>query len=162
MRGLLGRDGDGQRLRIGVADVLGREPHQPPRDVERILARLEHPREPVHRGVGVAVAHRLVQRGDEVVVLFAGLVVEQHPALDRLFRELRQIEPPHGRRPVVGADAAASSSRFSADRASPLANRAIARERLVVDIERLRAEAALAVGERAPQDDRAGRPRRVR
>jgi hypothetical protein len=62
-----------QRLGIGVADVLRREPHQSARDVERILAGFEHARHPVDRGVGIAVAHRLVQRGDEVVVLLAAL-----------------------------------------------------------------------------------------
>ena len=40
-----------ERLRVGVADVLRGEAHQPARDVERILAGLDHPRQPVDRGV---------------------------------------------------------------------------------------------------------------
>src|SRR5205807_2825653 len=75
MDGILRGDCDRQRLRVGVADVLGREAHEPPRDVQWILTRFEHPREPVHRRVGIAVAHRLVKRGDEVVMLFSAFVV---------------------------------------------------------------------------------------
>ena len=108
-----------QRLRIGVADVLGREADQPSRDVQRVLAGFHHARQPVDGGVRIAVAHRLVQRGDEVVVLLADLVVEQRPALHRLLRRARRqrccMPSTSGRR------ADASSSRFSADRASPLA-----------------------------------------
>src|ERR1019366_9464899 len=36
---------------------------------------------PVEGGVGVGVAHALVEGGDEVVVLFAGLVVHEHALL---------------------------------------------------------------------------------
>src|SRR5256885_11341126 len=42
---------DDEGLRIRVADVLRREPHEPPRNVERILSRFDHPGEPVHGGV---------------------------------------------------------------------------------------------------------------
>ena len=140
VRGVFGRDSDGERLRIGVADVLGGEAHQAPRDVERILAGLEHARQPVDGGIRIAVAHRLVQRGDDVVVLFAALVVEQRPSLDRA------LEPRAGR-PAVAVGPrrglTASSSMFSAERASPLAS-ARSRQRLVVDVERLAAQAALA------------------
>ena len=95
-------DRDRQRLRIRVADVLRRESHQPARDVERILAGFEHARQPVDGGVGIAVAHGLVQRGDQVVVLFAGLVVEQRAVL----RE-------------VGDQGGVSMRRARAGRASP-------------------------------------------
>ena len=81
-----------QRLRVGVADVLGREAHQPARDVERILAGLEHARQPVERRVGVAVAHRLVQRRDEVVVLLAGLVVAGARAAGWLRSSVRAVD----------------------------------------------------------------------
>ena len=60
--GLLRGHGQDQRLRVGEAHVLGGEAHQPARDVERVLAGLEHAREPVEPGVGVRVADRLVQR----------------------------------------------------------------------------------------------------
>ena len=81
---LLRGHGQHQRLGIGQADVLGREAHQPPRDVERVLARLQHARQPVEAGVRVGVADRLVQRADEVEVLLARAVVEQRLARERL------------------------------------------------------------------------------
>ncbi len=36
--------------------------------IERVLAGIEHAREIVERGIGIGAAHRLVQRGDQVVV----------------------------------------------------------------------------------------------
>ena len=92
VRRILGRHRHRERLRVGVPDVLGREPDEPPRDVHRVLARLEHAREPVDRGVRVAVAHRLVQRRDEVEVLLAGLVVEQRATLEQR-RDVGDLEP---------------------------------------------------------------------
>ena len=74
---LIGREGDLEGAAVREADVLAREADQPPRDVERVLARLEHAREPVDGGVGVAVAHRLVQGGNEIIVFLAVFVVEQ-------------------------------------------------------------------------------------
>ena len=50
--GLLGVERQAQRAGIGVAHVLGGEAHQPPRHVERVLARVEHAAEPVERAVG--------------------------------------------------------------------------------------------------------------
>jgi hypothetical protein len=76
---LRGRDGDDQRVRVGVPDVLGREDHHPPRDEAGILAGLEHRSEVVDGRVGIAAAHRLDERGGEVVVLVALAVVEQRP-----------------------------------------------------------------------------------
>jgi hypothetical protein len=48
-----------ERLRIGVADVLGREDHHAAQHEPRILAGLEHARHPVHRGVRVRAPHAL-------------------------------------------------------------------------------------------------------
>ena len=81
MRRFLHRDCQHQSLRIGIADVLRRCADQPARDVKRILAAFQHPHEPVHRCICVAVADRFVERRDDVVVLFAALVVHQRPAL---------------------------------------------------------------------------------
>jgi hypothetical protein len=78
---VLGGDGDRERLWIGVADIFRGEPHQSSRDVERIFASLEHARQPVDRGIGIAVAHGLVQRGNQVVVLLSSLVVEKGTVL---------------------------------------------------------------------------------
>ena len=58
-----------ERLRIGEADVLTREDHEPARDEPRVLARFEHAREPVEARVGIRAADRLDERGDDVVVL---------------------------------------------------------------------------------------------
>ena len=60
MGSLLGGNCLGERLRVGQPDVLRGEANQPPRDVERVFASLQHPAQPVERGVGVAVAQTLV------------------------------------------------------------------------------------------------------
>ena len=43
-----------RRMRVGHADVLGREDHQAPGDEAGVLARLEHAGQPVEAGVGIA------------------------------------------------------------------------------------------------------------
>src|SRR5712692_6282410 len=77
MRGLLRRHGNLQRLRIGESDVFGRRDDQAARDEQWILAGLQHPRQPVHGSIRIAAAHAFDQRGDDVVVLVAGAVVEE-------------------------------------------------------------------------------------
>ena len=72
-----GGDGDDERARIGVADVLGGEDHHPAGDEARVLAAFEHRGEVVDGRVGIAAAHRLDERGDDVVVLVAVPVVAQ-------------------------------------------------------------------------------------
>ena len=71
---------DQQRLRVRVADVLGGADHDAARDELGVLARVEHAGEPVERRVRVAPAHRLDERGDDVVVHVAGLVVGEPTA----------------------------------------------------------------------------------
>ena len=78
---LLGGHRDLQGARVGVADVLGGEDDHAPGDEQRILAGLEHPRQPVDGGVGVGAAQTLDEGGDDVVVLFAALVVEERGLL---------------------------------------------------------------------------------
>jgi len=51
--GVLGGDRQDQRGGIGLADVLARHPDQAPGDEQRILATVQHPRQPVERRVGV-------------------------------------------------------------------------------------------------------------
>ena len=97
--GLLGVERQAQRGRIRVAHVLRGEAHEPARHVERVLARLEHAAEPVERAVGIGVAQRLVERGDQVVVLLARLVVEQGLLLHRVaHRRLGHAGRPDARR----------------------------------------------------------------
>ncbi len=76
--------GHEQRARVGVADVLGREDEHAPSDELRVLAAVDHAREPVDGGVGIASAHRLDEGADDVVVHVAGLVVGQDPGGARL------------------------------------------------------------------------------
>jgi hypothetical protein len=73
-------------MRIGQPDVLARENNQPPRNEPRVLARLDHLREPVERGIGIASTHAFDESRDGVVVLVLVLVVEHalflHALLD--------------------------------------------------------------------------------
>jgi len=85
VRRLLRGHGDAEGLRIGQPNILGCQYHQTPGDEHGIFARLEHPRKPVHTRMGIAVAHRLDERRDDVVVLVAGAVVTQRSPLQRLF-----------------------------------------------------------------------------
>ena len=73
--------GDGQleRARVGVADVLAGEDRDPARDVDGVLAALEHHGEVEERGVGIARAHALDERRDGVVVVVAVAVVAHGP-----------------------------------------------------------------------------------
>ena len=72
----------GQRDDPGAFDQRGRYLREPcgPRAGRsaRMRRRLDHARQPMfERRIRIAVAHALVQRGDEVVVFFAGLVVSE-------------------------------------------------------------------------------------
>ena len=86
---LRGGDGDDERLRIGVADVLARRDHDPAREEARILAALEHRGEVVDGGVRVAAAHRLDERRGEVVVAVARPVVAERPLARDVVDEAR-------------------------------------------------------------------------
>ena len=67
-----------KRLRVGVADVFRRCDHHAPRDELRVLAAVDHPREPVERRVGGSASpHRFDERGDHVIVHVLVLVVGQ-------------------------------------------------------------------------------------
>ena len=135
-----------KRLRIGVADVLGREDHHAARDEQRVLAGLEHAHQPVDRGVGIAAAHALDERGDDVVVLLAALVVAERLLLQR---------PPRrapGRARAVAALAVPGSPPARARRARCARRRGRARRgtaRAVGSTRRARARRARARGRRA-------------
>ena len=73
---------EGKRVGIGEADIFDRHAHDAAGDVERIFAGFDHASEPVEGGVGIAVAHGFVQGGDQIVVFFAGFVVEQYAFLE--------------------------------------------------------------------------------
>src|SRR6185437_13723912 len=67
------------------ADILGCEDHHPPYDKERILAALDHAREPVKRRIWIRAAQRLYESGHRVVMEVGLLVVVRPPVLQRLF-----------------------------------------------------------------------------
>ena len=73
-----------QRIRVGVADVLGGEHDHPADDEPRVLATLEHHRQVVKRGVRVRAACRLDPGRDRVVVAIGLPVVQQRASLERV------------------------------------------------------------------------------
>ena len=143
---VLGGDRDLQRARVGVADVLGGEDDHPPGHEERILTGLEHAHQPVDGGVGIARSHAFDERGDDVVVLLAALVVAERLLLQRLLDE-GQVERLDAA--LTRARLAASSSAPSATRASPCERSARKRRASSARREVERTESALAVAERA-------------
>ena len=80
-----------ERARVGVADVLARQHGDPARDVDGVLAALEHHGKVEEGGVGVARAHALDVGRDRVVVVVAVAVVAHGP-------------PHHGGRDVLVLD----------------------------------------------------------
>ena len=89
---LHGRDGQRQRVRIGIADVLAGKDHQPAAEKPHILAPFEHPRQPIEAGVGIAAADTLDQRTGGVVVVVACRIVADRLALDGVGDQF-SIEP---------------------------------------------------------------------
>ena len=73
--GLPGLQRQGEGPGIGVADVLGRHPDDPPGHVGGIAAAIQHPGQPVERRVGVRAAHGLVQ-GRDLLVEHVALAIE--------------------------------------------------------------------------------------
>ena len=71
--GVGGCDRHRQGSAVGESDVLAGEDHHPADDESGVLAGFEHPRQPVHGGVGVRPAHRLDERADDVVVVVASV-----------------------------------------------------------------------------------------
>ena len=68
--------GQQQGVGIGQSDVLRGENHQPAGDEAGLLAAGEHPCQVVDRSIGIAAPHRFEEGRDDIVVLFAVLVVE--------------------------------------------------------------------------------------
>ncbi len=90
-------DGHFHGVRLGEANVFASHADQSSRDVQRILAGFEHARQPIEGCVRIGIAHRLMQRRNQVEMLFAGLVVRQQLALQHVFQQrLRQHAMPFG------------------------------------------------------------------
>ena len=62
---------------IGLPYVLAGQDHQSPGDEPGVLARLEHPGQPVEAGVGIRPPDRLDEGADLVVVVVLAVVVER-------------------------------------------------------------------------------------
>ena len=66
-----------KRLRVGVANILGSLNHNAASDKLGILPCIDHAREPIDRGIGVAAAHRFNKRTDNVVVHVTVFVIRK-------------------------------------------------------------------------------------
>ena len=88
MNCLLHGDALFERARIGQPDVFHRHTHHAAGNVHAVFTRFQHSSQPVERGIGIAGPDGLVQRGNQVVVFFAGLVVEQNLAAQRIGQSL--------------------------------------------------------------------------
>ena len=75
--------GGRQGRRVGQADVLGRQDHQPPRDEARVLPGGDHPGQIVQRACTSEPRIDLMKRADHVVVLVAVAVVLDCRLVDR-------------------------------------------------------------------------------
>ena len=77
---------DGHRKRIGIrnTDIFARKTNHASCDIQRIVPALKHAKRPIHGSVGIGIAHRLVERGNQIVMLLAALVVEKRFAADTL------------------------------------------------------------------------------
>ncbi len=83
VHGIARGEAEVERLGRGEADVLDGHANDAAGDVHGVFAGFEHAGQPIERGVCVGVAHALVQRGDDVVVLLTFFVVEQDALLQR-------------------------------------------------------------------------------
>ena len=81
VEGLHGGNRYDEGLRVCVAHILGSKAGHAPRDVERVLPRLHHPREPVEGRIGIGAPHALVEGAYEIVMHLPFLVVDKHPFL---------------------------------------------------------------------------------
>ena len=65
--GLVGVQGEVERVRVGVADIFARDTQHAPRDGQRVGAAVYHAREPVHGAVRIRAAQGFVEGGKEFV-----------------------------------------------------------------------------------------------
>ncbi|MPM54367.1 hypothetical protein SDC9_101145 [bioreactor metagenome] len=98
--GLGGSDAGLQHRRRGHPDILAGQDDQAPGDEPGILTRLDHPGEPVQRGVHIGTPHRLDESTCHVVVLITVGVVADRCPVDGL---LDGFQVDHGGALGVGA-----------------------------------------------------------
>ena len=134
--GVLRGVADHQRLRIGEADILDRHAHHAAREIERVLAGIEHAREIIERGVRIGAAHRFVQRRDQIVMAVLRLVVDRRaPLHDRpASAAASKISPARAARQTSSASVSAARPSPSAMRTSDGARLGVERQRLAFDL----------------------------
>ncbi len=86
---VLGGESDGKSAGFGKADIFAGHAHHAAGKVERVFSRFEHAGEPIESGVGIGIADRFVQRGDEIEMFFAGFVVAEKFSLEDVFEKFR-------------------------------------------------------------------------
>src|SRR5437016_14127797 len=92
IKGVLGSKADGGRAGFRETDVFAGHADNATREIQRIIAGLEHTREPVESGVGIGIANGFVQCGNEVEVLLAGFVIAKEFPLQHVFEKFRGDE----------------------------------------------------------------------
>jgi hypothetical protein len=83
--GLLGGDGERERLGVGQPDVFAGEDDDAARDETEVFTGVEHFREPVDGAVLVGRAHAFDEGADGVVMGVALFVVDDGFLLNRVF-----------------------------------------------------------------------------
>ena len=143
-----GIERDLRAARIGEPDVLVRHAYDAAREVVRVAPAVDHAREPVQRAVRIGAAHRLVERGDLVVELFAALV-EAPAAAGRDFAHVVERD----RRDVAVRFREIGGDLEHAERAPRVAIAGVRErdQRVVRDLDAPRAETALGIVEGTPQ-----------
>ncbi len=69
--------GEDESLGAGIADVLGGADDQSSGDETGIFSGLEHAREPVYGGVGVASAYAFDESAGAIIVVVTGIIGER-------------------------------------------------------------------------------------
>ena len=90
-------EGEGEGAGFGEADIFTGHADDASREIQAIFAAFDHADEPIESGVGIGVAHGFVERGDEVVVLFARFIVAEEFALEDIFEEFARDAADGGR-----------------------------------------------------------------
>jgi hypothetical protein len=70
-------------IRVGQAHILPRQNQHPPQDKARIFPGIHHPRQPIHRRIGVRTAQAFDKRANRIEMGIAFLVVQHGPMLNR-------------------------------------------------------------------------------
>ena len=68
---------DRQRIAVRNADIFAGKPNQPSCDVKGIFSAFQHTAHPVDCRIRVTVSHGLVKRGYQVIMFFAGFVIQK-------------------------------------------------------------------------------------